>query len=214
VRKCPDDEKIDSYLRRKLSEADAAQFEEHYFNCPSCFQKTSERNKLMDVIKHQGAYIFAPTAARKPEPKISFGEKIAAFLTPRQWVAAAVTAALLLVVVLGVVPRFKSQGPNFVFTGDETVRGESLAVLSPVGEVQAVPASLAWTALNSAAEYQVSLSGPETLWTKTTTETTIALPEEVKNKMKAGSYVWQVKAYSAQGALLAASPKIEFKISN
>lgn len=214
MKKCPYEEKIDLYLRGKLSETESAQFEEHYFSCPPCFQKTSERNELIEVIQRRGAFIFDPAASRRPEPRISLGEKVAAFLTPRRWVTAAVTAALLLVVALAVAPRFKSHGPDFVFTGDETVRGESLAVLSPRGDVKAVPDSFEWKALNAAAEYQVTLSGLETLWTTTTQETKIALPEDLKNKLKAGSYTWQVKAYSAQGTLLAASPKVLFKILN
>ncbi len=214
MKKCPHEEKVDLYLRGKLSESESAEFEEHYFNCPPCFQKTSERSELIEVIQQRGAFIFEPATLRRPKPRISLGVKVAAFLTPRQWVAAAVTAAALLVVALALVPRFKSHGPDFTFTGDETVRGESLAVLSPLGDVKAVPDRFEWKALSAAAEYQVTLSGLETLWTTTTQETKIALPEALKNKLKAGSYTWQVKAYSAQGTLLATSPKVEFKISN
>lgn len=214
MKKCSYEEDIDAYLRGKLSESESAKFEEHYFNCPSCFEKTQERNELMEVMKHRGAFLLAPESGRQPEPKIAFGKKVAAFLTPRQWAAAAVAAALLVFVVWGIVPRLKDRGPEFVFTGDETVRGESLVLLAPLGSVKDAPAYFEWKALD-AAEYQITLFGLETPWTETTSETRIALPDDVRNKLEAGRpYSWQVKAYSPQGILLAPSAKAPFTISN
>lgn len=215
MRKCRDEEKIDLYLKGKLSDAESAGVEEHYFNCQSCFQKIQERAEIMDVIQRRGASIFSPAADRRPELGVSLWDKAAAFLTPRQWVAAAVSAALLLVVVLGVVPRFRSHAPEFALSGDETVRGESLVLLAPLGQTKAAPAEFEWKAIPAAAEYQVALSsGPNVIWTTATQETKVVLPLVIKTALKAGvDYSWQIKAFSAQGTLLAASPKEAFKFS-
>jgi hypothetical protein len=213
MRKCEYEGQIDRYLMNKLSESEKIQFEEHYFNCPSCFQKTVECNELLETIKNKGASLFVPSPK---EAHISLWEKVVSFLTPRQWIAAAVSAALLVVVVLGVVPRLKTHSPDFVFTGEETVRGESLVLVSPRGNLSAPPVYFEWKSFGENTEYLITLtlSGQEKLWSQTTPETKIAIPEDIKNKLKAsGIYSWQVKAYSPQGTMLASSPKVTFKIS-
>jgi hypothetical protein len=217
MRKCSQEEKIDLFLAGKMTEAESAQFEEHYFNCPSCFQKTYERNELMAFIHNEGDTIFAPVAESQPvEAKVRLWDKVAALLTPRQWVTAAVTAGLLLVIVIGVAPLFKNSAPQFTLSGDQTVRGESLALVAPSGDLSAAPAAFSWKAVRGAVEYTVILmSGSETLWTATTPDSSLVLPDGVKGKLAAGAvYTWQVKAYSGQGTLITASAVTSFKIAN
>ena len=62
---------IDEYLLNKLSEEDKAQFEEHYFNCPSCFQAVTERNDMINSIKWKGDEIFADLIAEEQTRKVS-----------------------------------------------------------------------------------------------------------------------------------------------
>ena len=216
MRDCEDEEKIDLYLKGKLSDAGSAEFEEHFFNCPECFRKMEERAEILDVIRRRGASIFVPAADDRREPRVSLWGRAAAALTTRRWVAAAVGAAVLLVVVLGVVPRFKSHAPEFALSGDETVRGESLVLVAPVGRAPAAPAAFEWKAVPSAAEYHLTLSsGSTVIWTTTVPEARVALPPDIKSGLRAGGhYSWQVKAYSAQGTLLAASPKEAFEFSD
>ena len=198
----------------KLSDSEIAEFEEHYFNCPSFFAKIRERNEIMEVMKQKGAFLIAPESGRQTEPRIALGRKVAAFLTPRQWAAVAVAGALLIFVFWGIMPRLKDRAPEFVFTGDETVRGESLVLLAPQGNVKSAPFYFEWKALD-AAEYQVTLFGLGMHWTRTTSETRIVLPDDVRSKLESGrSYSWQVKAYSPQGILLAASAKASFTVSD
>ena len=207
---CPDEDRIGRYLTGRLSEREAEEIEEHYFNCPLCFRKISERSELVDVIRKRGAEIFEGTVIR-PQGRASLGKKIAAVLVWKHGIAAA-AAAVLLIVALALIPEFTGRGPALVSTGDETVRSETLALLSPLGEAKAAPASFEWKALRAAAEYHLSVSGPETLWSTITAATKAELPENIRGGMKPGSYRWQVKAYSAQGALLSASGEAEFRI--
>ncbi|MDP2914232.1 MAG: zf-HC2 domain-containing protein [Candidatus Aminicenantes bacterium] len=230
MKECPNEERIDRYLTGRLTESESAELEEHYFNCSTCFQKISERNELVEVIRDRGAEIFEGAAGSPVHswkkapwkdgrdggifPPDRWKETLSKGFLPRvsRWVTAAAAAALLLVAVLVLIPKFKITGPEFASTGDETVRGESLILVSPLGEVKAGPSALEWKPISAAVEYRVDLSGPETLWTSVTPATKADLPENMKGRMKPGLYQWQVKAYSAQGILLAVSPKVEFKI--
>jgi len=214
MKKCSHEDQIDLYLLNKLSENQKVKFEEHYFNCPACFQKTEQRSILIETVKMKGADIFAAEASPRAEVRVPWTEKVLSYLTPRQWAAAAVSAALILVVVLAVVPKFKQAPPEFVFTGDETVRGAAMTVVAPTGDLTAVPDRFEWKALGENVEYRVTLSNHKVIWTGTTTETKIAVPEDIRTKLKTGErYTWQVKAYSQKGTLLAISRASQFIIA-
>ena len=219
MKSCEQEGKIDAYLLRKLSQAESDAFEDHYFNCPACFQKTYARNELVDVIKYKGASIFAPEEeARRPvveTPKVPVWDRIMAFLTPRPWVAVAAAAAVLLVVIVGVVPRSNPSAPVFSAIEDTTVRGASIETIDPAGAQAQAPAAFTWKAAAGASEYGVSLfKGSELVWSGTARDVRIALPESVVKGLEAGAaYAWQVKAYSAQGTMLSASARVEFTIA-
>jgi hypothetical protein len=214
MKKCEHQETIDLYLLNKLSENEKWKFEDHYFNCSSCFQRTVERHALIETVKNQGAQIFAPEAAHQVVESVPWTEKVLSYLTPRQWVTAAVSAALIIVVVLAVVPRSKQDAPQFVFTGDQTVRGASIDAIAPAGGLSSAPAFIEWKALGEDVEYKVTLSNHKVIWTGTTQDTRIALPEEIRAQMKPGErYSWQVKAYSQKGTLLAVSRVAQFTIT-
>jgi hypothetical protein len=217
---CRQEEKIDASLMGKLPKAEADAFEDHYFNCPTCFQKTFARNELVDVIKYKGAAIFTPEEQQERRPaveasKVSLWEKISAAIAPRPWVAVAAAAAILLVVIVGVIPRSNPSAPVFTAAEDMTVRGASIETVAPAGAQTQVPAHLSWKGVAGAAEYGVSLfKGSALVWTATAAESRIALPESVVKELAAGAtYAWQVKAYSAQGTMLSSSARTEFTIA-
>jgi hypothetical protein len=138
MKKCKFENLIDEYLFDRLDETQKESFEEHYFNCPPCFKKMEESNEMIAVIKANGDEIFkdvyAPAKIRR-----SWLEPVLAFLTPRQWAMAAVSAALVLVVAIGVIPNWQSLGENteyklFVFHQEEllwsTTTKENFVTLS------------------------------------------------------------------------------------
>jgi len=52
------------------------------------------------------------------------------------------------------------------------------------------------------------------LWTTTTKDNFIVLPEKVRKRMTLGEkYSWEVKAFSPEGTLIAISGKVHFKIT-
>ncbi|MBC7361816.1 MAG: zf-HC2 domain-containing protein [Candidatus Aminicenantes bacterium] len=214
MRKCKFEDFIDGYLLNRLSERDKEAFEEHYFNCSSCFEKLQERDVIIRTIKnHPELLITEKTEARVPL-LATLKKEVRAFFTPRQLVLAGLTALLVLVVIFVIVPRNQAPAPNFFLTDEETVRGSSITLISPVIDMNQIPSSFEWKKLGENIEYQVSIFNHQLLWKATTKENRITLPEEVKAKMVPGEkYSWQVKAFSPDGTLIAVSSRVQFKIA-
>jgi len=213
MRQCLFEDQIDDYLLNRLDGETKERFEEHYFNCSNCFAQLQERDALVSAIKSKGAWLFA--RERQPEPR-SWGAalgKMTDWLTPRQWAVAALSAAVILVAVFGALPLLRHQFPQFTLSDSEVVRGQSLSLITPLIDVKAVPAYFEWAKLANAAEYKISIYNGDLLWSASTTETRIAIPEDVKLKMVAGNtYAWQVKAFSASGTLIAVSSRVRFQV--
>lgn len=204
---------IDRYLLGKLGEKEAAEFEEHYFNCPPCFAKLSERDEVLSVLKGDRTVFAAEERPAVEARKDAWYERAVGLLTPRQWVLAGAAAALL-VAVLTFIPLLRNGSPEFVLNGEETVRGSSLTLISPVIDIGSVPAFFEWRSLGDDVEYQVSIYNGALLWKTTTRASRLALPDDVKARMTAGQkYSWQVKAFSSKGTLIAVSSKVQFTIA-
>jgi len=215
MKKCNYEDNIDDYLLNRLSEEKKEMFESHYFNCSSCFEKVEERNLLISVIKSKGNKIFHDIRETEgTRTRSSFFERLFSFLTPKQWTMAAISACVLLVVVIGIVPNLKSPTPQFVIDS-QSVRGGSLALISPVKNIQTIPSEFRWDNLGEGVEYKIYIYKDNLLWSASTTLASISLPEDVKDLMKPGeNYSWEVKAFSQEGSLIAASSKVQFQIDS
>lgn len=211
--KCFKDEEIDAYLLRRLPEDGVQAFEEHYFGCARCFRRVAEKEELLAVIKKRGAEIFGGPSA--PEsPRESWLAKVLDFFTPRQWAFVGLSVVALAVILFWLMPAQRPAPPHFVLDGEDILRGETLALISPVIDVKTAPALFEWRALDGAAEYKVSLYGQSPIWSAMTKDTKIDIPEEVKAKLEPGQkYSWQVKAFSAQGLLISVSSRVHFQIN-
>jgi len=211
MKKCKLENLIDDYLFDRLDETQKEKFEEHYFNCPQCFEKMEQTDEIIAVIKANGSEIFrdvyAPQKARR-----SRLESVLAFLTPRQWTMAAVSAALILVVAIGVIPNLKTTSPEF-FINDDLVRGSSIALISPViDNLDQVPSEFRWQSLENNTEYKLFIyHQEELLWTTTTKDNFVTLSENIKSLIAPSKkYSWQVKAFSPGGTLIAVSSRAQF----
>ncbi len=212
MRNCKYEELIDNYLFNRLSEPERQKFEEHYYDCPVCFAKLEEREMLISAVKYKGHEIFQDAELEKVQ-RVPLLEQIGAFLTPKQWALATATAAILLVVTLAVVPNLKTTQPEF-FVNDDLVRGGSIKLISPVITVNAIPSQFRWESLGEDLEYKIEIFNHNLMWSATTTNNYIALPDEVKNRMVSGEkYSWQVKAFSKEGTLIAISSRVHFPVS-
>jgi len=213
MKKCKNEDLIDNYLLNKLTEEKKQEFEAHYFNCPVCFEKMVERDEMLTAIKYKGDTIFRDIETEREVEHSPILENVWAFFTPKQWALAAVTAAVLLVVVLGVIPTITTTSPQF-FVNDDLVRGGSIRLISPVISVDVIPSQFRWESLGEDVEYKIEIYNHELLWSATTSDNYIALPLEVKERMVTGEkYSWQVKAFSAEGTLIAVSSRVQFPVT-
>jgi hypothetical protein len=206
MNKCSFESRIDGYLLGRLDADERKAFEEHYFECRACFDKLVERDEIIAALK------AAPPSFAAESRKVSGPGWVFARLAPRQW-ALVGAAAVLLVAALTVIPLFRGSSPHFVMTGEETLRGGSLVPVSPVADLKAAPIEFLWKAVGRDIEFQVSVYEEELIWKAAAKEPRIRLPEDVRARMTAGhTYYWQVKAFTAQGTLVAASNRVRFSI--
>jgi len=208
MKECRYEKLIDDYLFGRLSKEKREEFEEHFFNCPYCFEQLKERNEFILTIKDKADSIFKDICEEE-ESKSRGREKIFGFLSPKPIISAAVTAALILIVVFGVIPNITNKTPEFIIS-DEEIRGDSITLIS-----EATPSEFKWEPLENNVEYKVFIYNDELLWEKSTQNNYISLPEKIKAKMTPGKrYSWQVKAFSPQGTLISASSKVQFTWQN
>jgi hypothetical protein len=204
MKKCSYEDLIDDYLFNRLSQEKKEEFEENFFNCPQCFEQIKEKNELISVIKDNADSIFKDIRIEE-ESKSNARDKILGFLSPKPLISAAVTAALVLIIVFAVIPNATKGPPDFVVS-DDGIRGSSITLIS-----EAIPSEFRWENLGNDIEYKVFIYNDELLWEKSTQENTISLPDEIKTKMVPGkSYFWQVKAFSPEGTLISSSSKVQF----
>jgi hypothetical protein len=211
MKKCNFENLIDDYLFDRLDETQKEKLEEHYFNCPQCFEKMEQTDEMIAVIKANGSEIFRDVYAPQKTSR-SWLEPALSFLTPRQWAVAAVSAALILVVAIGVIPNLKTTPPEF-FINDDLVRGFSIILISPViDNLDQVPSEFRWQSLGDNTEYKLFIyHQEELLWSTTTKDNFVTLSENTKSLMApVKKYSWQIKAFSPEGTLIAVSSRVHF----
>jgi len=211
MKSCRFRDRIDDYLLNRLPEDTAAEFEEHYFNCPACFAELTAREEILRVIKTGDVLRAAPEGVTAAAASSAWYRRLQAFLTPRQW-ALAGAAALALVAIAIFLPRGGGPAPEFLLT-DDAVRGGAITLVFPVTDVRTSPEPFKWENYGEGIEYVFSISNHAPLWETMTRETSIKLPEEIRAKLVPGeTYIWQVKGYKKDGTLVATSSKVRFKV--
>ena len=214
MKNCKFNELIDNYLLNRLSEEEKNKFEEHYFNCQSCFETMVERDELVSIIKGKGQSIFKDEYISEEAKGETWPEKISSLLTLKQWATVAASAVIIAIFVFAILPMFKPSAPQF-FINEDKVRGESITLISPVWESDTVPAKFMWKTFSEDAEYKIYIyDNGFILWQSMTKENFIVLPEHVKKLLASGEiYSWQVKAFSQEGTLISVSSRVQFKVS-
>jgi hypothetical protein len=206
---CWDERWIDRYILNRLSAAETREFEEHYFNCHGCFERTREREAMVEAVIRKKDDLLAPDRAAP-----SLGGRIREAFALRPWAAATAAAGLVLVIAAGLLVRGRGPQADPAAAGDEIVRGAAITALAPSGSLKSAPAALAWKPAAPGREYQAEISGPDMSWTGPATETGVVLPEDLQDRLRPGiAYEWQVKAYAPDGTLMERSPKTAFTIS-
>jgi hypothetical protein len=214
MRKCKFEDMIDGYLLNKLGERDKELFEEHYFNCPACFEELQARSLIINTIKNHPEVLTSEEVRVKVPLAARLKRELAAVFNVRQLAMAGIISLIFVAVIIAVVPKRQALLPDFTLTDTETVRGSSITLISPVIDMNQVPSFFEWKKLGENVEYQISIFNHELLWKTTTKENRVVLPDEVKAKMVPGErYSWQVKAFGPDGSLIAVSSRVQFLVS-
>jgi len=214
MKPCGFEDRVDDYLLNRLPEDQAAEFEEHYFNCAPCFAELTAREEILRVVKTADVFRTAPESVKAEPESAPWFRRLAAFLTPRQW-ALAGAAALVLIAVFILLPRRSGQAPEFLLTDDANLRGGAITIISPMNYVRssAVLPPFAWQSCGEGIEYRFSIANHKPMWETSTMETSITLPDEIKANLVSGeTYTWQVKGFKKDGTLVAISSKVRFKV--
>lgn len=200
---------IDDYLLNNLNKEKEEEFEQHYFNCPSCFKKLKDREEFISIIKHTPNLFFHNLDLKNKSKKELFFKRISTFLTPSQWAGAILSPALLLIVIFIILPNIKTPSSQFSLDSN-AVRGRSITIIPDTA-----PTHLKWKSMGENIEYNISIYDNQLIWEETISENSISLPDEVYAQMTPGvKYFWQVKAYSQEGTLIAKSSMVQLTFIN
>jgi hypothetical protein len=129
-------------------------------------------------------------------------------------------AALAVVAIAGAIMLRSAKEPELQAnnSGQPAIyRSQEVEVVSPVGEVNLVPAELRWQKFAGAESYKVVLMeiDKSLLWAHETKEVNAELPASVRAKMLPGKPIlWQVTALDAQARILGTSQVQRFVSPN
>ncbi|HBL29817.1 MAG TPA: hypothetical protein DD490_23520 [Acidobacteria bacterium] len=229
---CPPPEAFLAAERADLSPAGQQAIDAHADRCPAC---AAERDlaRLFDAapaeagvapedLEHVVSRLAAPTAAparsnvvpfpgpRRPAP--------AAPAAPARTVSRSLlrfAAAAVLVLGFGLTWRVLQAPPDLPTPEvGGALRGATVEVVAPVGEVADLPAELRWGAVPGAAGYRVRLTTVDgsVLWEAATQTPVAPLPADLAGRLhRAVRYTWTVEALDPQGGRLAISPPVGFQ---
>ncbi len=134
------------------------------------------------------------------------------------WLRPAVLSAAGILVVVAIALELRHGAPpalRGVAGGTQVYRSQSLAVLSPSGDLQSVPRELRWEPVASAVTYRVRIlevDGNE-LWSAATADTAIALPPAVQARfVPAKTLLVNVTALDGHQQKLAESDNVRMRI--
>ena len=84
MRKCRYEELIDGYLLDKLKPEEQTDFEEHYFICRSCFDKMSERDEIVQILRREGVLSLPAEGSAEGGRKDTWIRRVLAFFRRRR----------------------------------------------------------------------------------------------------------------------------------
>jgi hypothetical protein len=133
------------------------------------------------------------------------------------WLTPAAAMAAVVLVVAGVaieVRQGRKPGLNTAAGEAEVLRSSSIAILSPIGDLQEQPGNIRWEPVPNAAVYRVRImevDGAE-LWNGETTTPRIDLPPRARTFIvPAKTLLIQVAAFDAAGRKLGESEPVRFR---
>ncbi len=132
----------------------------------------------------------------------------------RRWTWVLLAAGLAVLVGLGMLLREAGPPPLPASPASTTVRGSTVGLLVPLGELAGPPRLLAWEAVAGASRYRIEILGVDdaVLWTTETEQTETPAPSRGLTLRPAVRYAWRVHALAADGTILSRSDRAWFEI--
>jgi hypothetical protein len=134
---------------------------------------------------------------------------------PAYRLSGALAAVLLLACVAALYTlRSRTGSPDLSGSGS-VLRSQAVALVAPLGDLDARPAELRWQPVPGTVTYMVEVLEVDhhSLWKSNTSGTSLPVPAAVRALMVPGkTLLWQVNAVGSSGATLAASGLQKFKV--
>ena len=221
---CPD---LDELFRILGEEKPAREFEEHLERCPRCATEAAmyrefesgglrpgEQDDIAWVVRRLQQEDPAAAPPRSQRGDGGWISSLARRLSSLGWrPLAPLAAAIALAMVLW---TWSPGVPDVVDVSDApTLRAGQIESLEPTGVLTAAPTELRWEAVPGAAVYQVRVLEIDRteLWRADTTEASVAMPADIREKMVIGRRVlWEVTALDSAGAKLGGVGTADFAI--
>lgn len=206
----------------RFAESLTAAEREHVAHCVRCEAEMAlwQQFKADEAAADEGAavqWVAAETRRRLKAPaddrKPAGWSGWIGSLRPR---TLALAATLLVVAAIGYV-TWDGGVPSLTnpAAGALIYRSGGVQLIAPSGDVAALPVELRWAPTAEAARYDVELREVDgtVVWRGSVAETHVALPASVAAQIVPGrTFLWQVKATTSDGAVLAESETGRFRM--
>lgn len=224
---CPEPAEWHLLASGQADEATAWRLAEHARTCPSCSveerlaelfeepiaEDDSEVRTLVAQLRSRNSQPVSSIEARRGAAVVEIGSGEAAPLWRRYALAAAIVVTM---VGAGIFLSRQSEPPPVGAPGDGALmRGRTVELVAPLGELDAPPATFTWGPVPGATAYRVELTRVDgrSIWTAEVTAAPVALPADVRAALRpAVTYRWRVTSLSAAGGEKERSANGEFQI--
>lgn len=186
----------------------------HLRTCPFCqneiamfrsFQSAEARPEEVADVGYVLDRLKPGTAPRRAEEAPTLWQRFSQWWNP-VWAGGFVAAAAAVVLFLSLSGQLRVQQTVPSPAGESTWRADTLRITTPVGDLDAAPGEIAWTAVPGAANYAVSLAEIDgtRVFYKKVTNSALASDSDVATLLRSGKvYLLSITAEDASGKAIA-----------
>jgi len=220
---CPDLESLLTSLSLGKHDLGYISANAHADRCPRCrayyllrsdFEQATPTRQESAIVESISAQMSGAVPVSRSKGPVPVPTPIRKWLWTPRFFSSLAAAAALSAVAIGLHER-NVDHPSFHTSGDVVYRSATVQAVSPVGDLQTVPLALHWTSTESAYTFRVTVMEVDgsVLYTKTTSETELALPGLLRDQFQPGrTLLWKVAALEAGGNVLEESHTERFRL--
>lgn len=189
---------IGHYETGNLKGGDRDRFEIHLINCTFCFNETFQTQPIITNLRVKAPAMITQLPRERTRAKAPLPARFFSLRNSRPWAGLVLLFLVALAVVCVYLER-KDRRPHD---------------LSPTGSLTDAPKELRWGPVAKPGPYEVSVldDSKRVVWRKETRVPYLALPEEIRSRLRTGGrFVWQVEVPSS-GAVAPIRKTAEFTI--